>query len=424
VALGLSLAVTRRPGVFRKPGLLLGGAGLAIATALLAYAYLPLRTWSGAFMWGDPGQASGFVDYVTGQMYADNRFAARDANYLAAVLDYLRYISEVTGVVPWLGLGLLMRSRLTEAPRFTAGLVLGVLSMCASSALQPLERANPDNVAYLGPAAALLIADGVAGLGALWSGRKRPLLAIGLALTALPPWRLSSLPERLASDLPAFETLTGLWVEGPEPRALVVVTQDATAGNWMMAQRLDGARPDVAVFMAGLAASSFHWRTLASHPAFDGKPRFGPGRSRHERLLGGLLASARERVPIYLEREAAGFERSAVSGAYLVNDQQGAPAVRVGGILAQHPYRAGLWQGHATEQAQECGFAAAAGTAQEHPLSAFDAQALDFDHRQRAFGPGEAHTGKFDDGIGVIRHSENLPDYAGNRAKPAIRDER
>lgn len=333
VALGLSLALLRRPDVLRSPATLFVGGSLSLGTALAVYAYLPLRAGAGAFMWGEPGQLAGFWEYISGAIYAHNRLPAQAHSQLAAISDYLLYVSEVTGVVPWLGIPLLMRSGLPGAPRLAAALLLGVVAMCAGIAIQPLERINPDNVAYAGPAAVLLIIAGVGGTCAAWNRGRRGWVIAGLILIALNPFHAADLPARLSSDLPALETLTGSLTETPAPRALVVITQDASAGNWMLAQRLDGARPDAALFIAGLSASRFQWRALAGHPAFDGRPHFGPGADRHEQLLQGLLARARTRVGMYLEREASGYEHSPVAGAYLVAD----PSLQASAKLVSNP---------------------------------------------------------------------------------------
>ncbi|MFI5309290.1 MAG: hypothetical protein ACHQ53_18180, partial [Polyangiales bacterium] len=190
----------------------------------------------------------------------------------------------------------------------------------AGACVQPLEARNPDNVAYLAPSLALWLAAGVAGFAALLSGRAKALGALGLCLTALPFTTLAELPSRLRADVPALETLTAALVEAPPPRALVVVTEDFTASAWMMAHAVDGARPDTALFVAGLSTSSWHWAQLARHPALDGRPVRAAGRDPHERYLRGAVLTALPHVPVALELDLPGARPSEIIGGYAVLD--------------------------------------------------------------------------------------------------------
>lgn len=319
---GAVLALVLRRQVLRRPLSIVAGGLLAAATASALYAYLPLRALAGAAMWGTPTTWPGLLAYLRGDIFAHN-LGAGGGSYWAQLADFLGHLSVATGVVPWVGVALLWR----RSPRLGSALGLGIIALCAAAALQPLDVVNPDNVAYLGPAAALLIATGSAGLalgfGSLPQRRPGWLVpgATGavLLLLALQPGHLPWLPARLQSDLPAFETWTGMLVEDPPPRALLVVTQDAAAASVMLAQQLDGARPDLVLFIPGLATNRFHWRSLGHHPLFDGRPVLGPGPDRRTQLAAGAAARAQGQVAIFHEREAAGFQTAALTGAYLVN---------------------------------------------------------------------------------------------------------
>src|SRR5262249_37721799 len=69
----------------------------------------------------------------------------------------------------------------------------------------------------------------------------------------------------------------GILVDTAPPKSLVVVETDYSAGAWMMAQTIDGARPDVALLVSGLSTSSWHWKALARHPLFHHRPTLRDG---------------------------------------------------------------------------------------------------------------------------------------------------
>ena len=361
VAAGLVMAAACRPRVFKAPKQLTLTAGAFLIPVVAVYALLPMRANAGAPMWGDPTTWSGFIDYVSGRMYAANTFAGRQASFLWGLADYLSHLFHLTYGLPLaaaVGLPYLVGRR-QPLRRLAWTLLPAVAASTAAVAVQPIEIRNPDNVAYLGPALALLWITGFAGLAyglrhlegytcgrsthvdpesgpvdPAASDRDRrmartpragrlvtpSILLATMVFACLPAALWQDLDDALRSDLPALETLAGMWTDGAPPRSLVVATTDATAANWIMARALDGARPDAALFVRGLAASSFHWRQLTPHPAFDGRPRFGRGSGdKHERLLRGLLERARPQVPVYTETEAPGLERSTLMGPGLLS---------------------------------------------------------------------------------------------------------
>ncbi|MCA9531435.1 MAG: hypothetical protein KC543_15000, partial [Myxococcales bacterium] len=115
----------------------------------------------------------------------------------------------------------------------------------------------------------------------------------------------------------ALDALGVELLEAPSPRSLVLPGTDFSAATWMQARAVAGARPDAALFIPGLATNSWHWRSLASHPLYDGRPRWGPGADASERLTAGALEVARGRVDIYYERPPRPLPDARVAGVYL-----------------------------------------------------------------------------------------------------------
>jgi hypothetical protein len=308
VAASLALVSPRR--LLGSPRAVLG-ALLFGPFALATLAYLPLRARAGAPMWGDPTTLQGFVGYVSGQAFMAN---VVDHDRLQLALDYLGYLLRVSGGVPAIGALLLLGVAVERRQRPLLGLLLGTLLSLAPATLQRLEVRNPDNVAYAAPAATLMVIAAAAGLGAVWARRSRALAAVGLLLLSLPQAGVRQVGDQLRATVPALDTLAVALTSAPPPRALVVLTTDFAAAAFMMARAVDGARPDVAVFVSGLSTSSWHWQQLASHPGLSGEPVAAPGRDAHERYTRGAIASALRRVPVALERDLPGVTPAAVRG--------------------------------------------------------------------------------------------------------------
>jgi tetratricopeptide (TPR) repeat protein len=98
------------------------------------------------------------------------------------------------------------------------------------------------------------------------------------------------------------------------------VLTDFAAASWMMARSVEGARPDIALFVRGLATSSWHWTQLRAHPAFDGKPRASRGKNNHDRYARGAILEALPRIAVVLERELPGVHASTILGPYVLLD--------------------------------------------------------------------------------------------------------
>lgn len=295
------------------------GALISGLFPLIVLVYLPLRAHAGASMWGDPLTLRGFWAYVSGQAFIVN-IVAHDRIQL--LRDYGQYLIEITTGVPFVGALLSLRYAAAAGQRSLYGLIAACALALIAACLQPLEARNPDNVAYLAPCVVLAIIAGAAGFARLATAGKPAQLvtALALGLIALPPASARVLGDLLRADVPALEALTALFVESPPPRALVLVTSDFAAATWMMERSLEGARPDIALFVRGLATSSWHWKQLRAHPAFDGRPHATRGNDSHDRFARGVILSALLRVPVVLERELSGVHATAIKGPYLLLD--------------------------------------------------------------------------------------------------------
>ncbi len=280
------------------------GLGLVVTLALIAY--LPIRGAAGAPCWGDPTTPSGLWAYVSGAAYQRNLgTGGRDA------LAVARYLVVEGGGAPLIFGVFALRDR---ALRLPWGMALVAI---VAALLQPFEERNPDNVAYDAPALALTFAAAAATLVRVTEDL--PRLRLASIVLPLAPLCASLAGEHLVSaDLPALETLAFETLSSPAPRALLVTRTDFVAASAMLGQSVDGLRPDVAVFAEGLATSSWHWRSLAGHPAFDGAPHRGAGRDPRHAYVVGALDHARGRVEIDVENASTIGGHGVVRGALLV----------------------------------------------------------------------------------------------------------
>ena len=172
-----------------------------------------------------------------------------------------------------------------------------------------------------------------------WLAARAPRLALAsLVLPMAPLWASLEGGHLASADLPALETLAFETLSAPGPRALLVTRTDFVAGAVMLGQDVDRLRPDLAHLVQGLSTSSWHWRSLASHPAFDGEPHRGPGSDPRVAYVLGGLARARGQVEIAVEDATLLGERGVVRGPLLVEGDDGvgdrATAERTMGALA------------------------------------------------------------------------------------------
>ena len=275
--------------------------GLVVTIALIAY--LPIRASAGAPCWGDPTTPAGLWAYVSGAPYQHNLGAgSRD------VLAVARYL-VLAGGAPIVLAPLLLRDRDLRLPWGLAAVAI------VAALLQPFEERNPDNVAYDAPALALVIVAAAASL-ARFERRIRVILAFAIPIA---PLAATLAGHHLASaDLPALETLAFETISSPAPRAFVLTRTDFVAASVMQSVEIDRVRPDIAHLVEGLATSSWHWRSLAVHPAFDGEPHRGSGSDAHEAYVRGAIDHARGVVEIDFENSARFSEHGLLRGALLV----------------------------------------------------------------------------------------------------------
>lgn len=259
-------------------------------------AYLPLRWAAGAPMWGDPGTLSGFIDYVSGRAYLQNLDGTSAG--LGSSLETLGFALLCVGALAAGWPAFARTGGIRRAVLAGSGLAL------IAGLLQRLDPQNPDALAYLAPSVALGIAAGAAGLATMWrygSPNARRFALGALLVGGAHPWAVAVGAADLDQDAPVLETLASLHTAAPPPRALTIVETDFAAAAWMQARAEEGARPDVALFVAGLATSSWHWQTLSSHPIFDGAPLRGSGIDARAQYLDGAYQGALGRVPIVSE---------------------------------------------------------------------------------------------------------------------------
>ena len=311
----VTLAVTLRRDVLRRPRAIAWAAAACAVPLALVIAYLPVRGAAGAPMWGDPTSAAGLWDYLRARAYQQN-LGADSGGLVAHVGSSVVYVTIASGVLPLLGVPFVLgRARAAPASIAALGALAGSLAPALVIAIDP---AIADAAAYAGAPATMLLAIG--GVGLLLAAAALPArarVAGGVAVLAalaiaLPPISsamqlgpsdggkgpLADLASYVDQDAPVLETYGGALADVPPPRALVVVEGDFEAATMMMAQAVDGARPDIAAFVPGLATSSWHWRTLAHHPLYDGRPVRGAGESARDRYIDGAVRTALGRVPV------------------------------------------------------------------------------------------------------------------------------
>ncbi len=312
-----------------------------VALGTATYAYLPVRAYAGATMWGEPTRWSGFWDYVRGHAYQHNLGAK--ASIFTQLWDVLTYCIQtidapaVAGAVLFCGAAFIRFKKDRMRMRMLGFLSLVLGAAFAAGCLQPIFAHNPDNVAYLGAFSALVFATGASGWVMIASiiTQTRGAIAAALLLAAIAfnVDRLGHAHESARRNDAALETLGTLIADAVPPRGLAVVRTDFFGAFWMQARAIELARPDVAVFIPGLATSSWHWKSLAHHPAYTGQPVRGKSETIRQSYVAGAFEAAAARVPIVseaLEPSASRLFESPPShlGPYLVYSNVSASAAR------------------------------------------------------------------------------------------------
>ncbi|MCA9603796.1 MAG: DUF2723 domain-containing protein, partial [Myxococcales bacterium] len=274
------------------PAFLVGGAALA---------YLPARAHAGANMWGDPTSWAGFWNYVSGAAYdANGGVGVEGLDFAARVSTVALHVALASGIAPLAGMALFGAGilRLPESTRrFAVAVAVAPLVALIPVGECAFDPSLPDHVAYLALGVTLLIVVGAVGFVLIpASGALRWLpfaLVLGLGMNIPAFSEVRALPN---ADAPALETLAGAAVDGVPPRSLVVVASDFFCTSWLLAQAVDGARPDVAHLCSGLATEAWHWRSLGAHPVLSGNPSRGAGRTPTEQFTRGAIAQGIDHI--------------------------------------------------------------------------------------------------------------------------------
>ena len=322
-ALTVSILWLRRDS-FRKPRRLAWSAVAGAIPILALSAYYPLRATAHAPMWGNPTTWSGFYAYVSAAAYRQNLITDESISFGSSLLAAGQEWLSGAGMAAAIGalIALTNRTSRSTAPTHPAILpwLVAVIASAGVGLITPVDRANPDTVAYLAPAVVGLIALGCVGLALVTSQRAIgvALGAIGLTALALHPMHLDSVAARVHTNAPDLHTLSVALTETPAPHALVVVENDFDAATWMAAQSVEGARPDVTVLIRGLSTSSWHWQSVMRHATLSDGPIAAavPGDG-YARYTQGAILRARQRVEVLSETNEPLAGRGLVAGTYL-----------------------------------------------------------------------------------------------------------
>ena len=258
---------------------LVAAAPLA-GVGLLAYALLPVRTTSGAaFAWGRPDTLDRFLDVVTAAAYRGNFAMAgtRTPSLLDRLLGHadltLAALGPSVALLAFAGLvGGLIRRPLESL--LLAGVAAAALATSVSQRVFHPE--NPDVHGYLAICVVAALLAAAAAIAALWHGlaarpRLRHLSApCFVALGVLPLLGWDGAPVAGGVHLPrvvAQEAIARVPAHGS-----LLASSDHVAFGALYLQRVEGARPDLALAIEPLFLSS--WHLLARKAA--GRQRFVP----------------------------------------------------------------------------------------------------------------------------------------------------
>lgn len=340
----------------------LGSITIVMVFAMLVVV-LPLRARADAPMWGDPSTLHGLWSYLSGSAYRQN-LQTVDTSLATTILDVLRYAWMCS---PLALLGLVVPLRPPMPARWGAVISMPLVASIGAW-FQPLREENPDNIAYAQLTVVLLLVVAAASTAQLISKLPRQYSRglLGVAAIALP---LSSgamaLAARLSSaETPELDAFDLELAEAPPSRALVVAQTDYVAAQWMYAQAVEGQRPDVTLFVAGFATSSWQWKEAARRGLISSTPVRDPTlRNARDAYLLGAIKRAVPLVEVASEAMAPmnklGLPVRA-RGPYLVTqNHRGTNAARIKGSftlmtagLDAHLARA-LWRSVVDEAAAQ-----------------------------------------------------------------------
>jgi tetratricopeptide (TPR) repeat protein len=239
-------ARTRRPGAAR-----VGGAVALLATALLLYAYLPVRSAQDpAVLWDRIDSWSALAAHVSGAQYASRLFAGPP---WLAVRKLAQFVGQLPSEVPWpilagAAVGCVVLWRRSKA-------VFAILVL--EAVLVVVHAANyriPDVRNYYIPAHAVLCtfagigAAHVAGAGRLRAAGRSALVAAVIAVVAAPLFvrARDHWPDRDLSRRTGAEVYARRLLESAGP-GLVLAQNDRTVFLLWHERFVRGRRPDLAI---------------------------------------------------------------------------------------------------------------------------------------------------------------------------------
>jgi hypothetical protein len=273
-------------GGWRRTLSLIGrGVVPAIAVGLLAYAHLPLRTWTapGAVSLGATPDSSTFFWVLSARSFQHavteppttsyGTRLAESAFLLASQFGPL--LGVVVAVLALGGLYFLVRQR------WALGLLLGLsfLATWMARAWMGFDVHNPDILGYL-MVSVLVLCIGVARVGPVLAAvlpsrltvriGAATVVALGLALTmahtVTASWRDVDLSESRGAELVAGRLLDDL-----PPRSVLITEFFGSAFNVWPAQIVEGERPDVAHFHYSFVGfPSYVQQVYERHPDLQG----------------------------------------------------------------------------------------------------------------------------------------------------------
>jgi tetratricopeptide (TPR) repeat protein len=261
-AVAVFLVVSARGRALRRAGILAAALGAGASVLLV----LPLRAAAGAaFVWGDPRTFSSFWSTATGSAYAGS-FASDGDPLWERLLGHLALFDEKVGyeiaLLALLGaFGLLRRSRPTAML-----LLLALAGSLATALAQRIFYAqNPDVAGYLLLCFAITI-----GLAAVPGAPPDPRLGarVEAALAVLTATLLIVLtPSDVRRADGAAGSFARVLLEASPNRSALLAHSDHAGFPLLYQQRVEGDRPDVAVAIEPLLASSWYVHDLKRrHP--------------------------------------------------------------------------------------------------------------------------------------------------------------
>lgn len=304
---------------------------------LLPYVYLPLvAAYGRAMVWGGLHDGAAYLRYLTLHDYVTNQTLSNSLWFEHAQHWSTWATQHLLAPTLILGLGGFVRARSCSVPGRLLYVITGGCLLATISHNFVWDLDVPDYNGYMS-LAYWLAAAGASALfvSSLSSGRHVASAAIALCLGASvlvspAPWERTRAHDKLA------RTLAERVLREAPPHAIVISYADYYAGSLFYLQQAERQRPDVVVLAYGLAASSWHWRHLATlHPELQ--PADLRSRSdRRQRIKRWLHANPARPVLIENLQLAQQLELDAcVGGLYLRTGRACRPGAAPDAAVAQ-----------------------------------------------------------------------------------------